>query len=364
MLILCRPDRIGDVIIATACLEPIRHQRPGERIVFLAREVMRPLLENHPLLDGFLALPAADLDAERSRVAWKTLTEAIRVRQPGAFVQLHPDAPCQRAARAAAVPRRVGYRRSLLLDLTLTDRVRDRRADGTRHEAECNFDLLAPLGIRPPTPGTLRPQVHLPESWRNSLRIRLAAAGFERFDDGDEDYAVLNPTAFALDLRWSPEAFAWLALELLKPGRFSRVMLVGDHINDPSAREIRRLLGPGVPGLIDLSGATNLAELGWLLRYAKLLVSRNTGTTHLAAAVGCPTLELFGRLEPVYGQARWRALGERVAAVSAPPIKRRFGEDKRAFWQRGYASIPRETVLEAALSLARTQPEGGADAHT
>ena len=364
ILLLCRPDRVGDVIIATACLEPIRQQRPDERIVFLAREVMRPLLDGHPLLDGFIGLPPVGPDGNPSRAAREALTAQIRARQAKAIVHLHPDEPCQRAARDAGVPRRIGYRRSLFPDLTMTDRFPDRRADGRRHEAEHNFDLLAPLGVTPPAPETLRPSVHLPESWLVSLRIRLAAAGFERFDDGDEPYAVVNPTAFAADLRWPPDAFAWLALELLKPGRFARVILVADHVNDPSMREIRRLNGPGVPGLIDLSGETNLAELGWLLRHARLLVSRNTGTTHLAAAVGCPTVELFGRMEPIYGPGRWRALGERVSAISAAPGKRRLGESKRAFWQRGYASIPREAVLEAALNLVDTRPEAQADADT
>ncbi len=362
-MLLCRPDRIGDVILTTACLEPIRRQRPGEKIVFLAREVMRPLLENHPLLDGFLALPPADLDKTKSRAALDALTGQIRAHAPDAVVHFHPDALCQRAAKAAGVPRRIGYKTGFLPDFTLTDRLPDRRALGTRHEAACNFDLLAPLGITPPAPpDTLRPQVHLPASWLTSMRIRLAAAGFDRFDDGDEPYAVLNPTAFAEDLRWPPDAWVWLAVELLKPGRFARVILVGPNVNDPSARTIRHLLGPGLPGLVDLSGATNLAELGWLLRHASLLVSRNTGTTHLAAAVGCPVVELFGRLEPPYGPTRWRSLGERVTVLTTPATRRRAGENKRDFWRRGYASILRETVLDAALDLAGTQPEPGADA--
>ena len=353
------------MIIATACLEPLRQQRPGEPVVFLAREVMRPLLEGHPQLDGFLAIPSPGLDGRAFRAAVNSLAEQMRTRQPAAIVHLHPDPLCQQAARAAGIPRRIGYRTSFFPDRTLTDRFPDHRARGLRHEGEHNFDLLAPLGVRPP-PGAdaLRPRVHLPESWLTSLRIRLAAAGFDRFDDGDEPYAVLNPAAFSPDLRWPPDAFVWLAMEFLRPGRFSRVILVGDDLNDPSARAIRHLLGPGLPGFIDLSGATNLAELGWLLRHAHLLVSRNTGTTHLAAAVGCPTVELFGRLEPIYGPARWRALGTRVAAVAAAPGKRRRGESKRDFWRRGYASIPRETVLEAAFNLVDTRPKPPAGTDT
>ena len=348
-LLLCRPDRVGDVIIATSCLGPLHAQNPGQPLVFVAREIMRPLLDGHPLLAGFVGLPSASDAAAQRRLA-----NDLRRWDAAAFVALHPDAVCQRAARTAAIPRRIGYQHGFLPDRTLTDRVPDRRDTDGRHEAEHNFDLLAPLGVHPPA-GGLRPQVGLSESWRRSLRVRLAAAGWEDFDaDGGSPYAVVNPAAFAHDLRWPAEHFAWIARELLASGHVERVVLVADGVNDPSIHQIRRLLGPGVPGLIDLSGATNLAELGWLLRFARVLVSRNTGTTHLAAAVGCPTVELFGRLEPRYGAARWQALGERVEVVTCPPLVRRWNEAQRAFWQRGHAAIPREDVLAAARRLVDT----------
>ena len=347
-LILCRPDRVGDVIIATSCLAPLRAQHPGRSLVFAAREVMRPLLDGHPLLQGFVGL--SELSAPGAR---QKLAEEFRRWGAEAFVQLHPDAIAQSAARLAGIPRRVGYRHGFLLDRTLTDRVPDHRETDGRHEAEHNFDLLAPLGVQiPPTP--LRSEVHLPESWRRSLRVRLTAAGWEDFDADGGPYAVVNPAAFATDLRWPAENFGWIARELLASGRVERVVLVADSVNDPSVHQIRLALGPGVPGLIDLSGATNLAELGWLLRFARVLVSRNTGTTHLAATVDCPTVELFGRLEPRYGAGRWRALGERTEIVACPPLTRRWNESQRAFWQRGHAAIPREDVLAAALRFVDT----------
>ena len=348
-LLLCRPDRVGDVIIATSCLALLRAQRPGHPLVFAAREVMRPLLDGHPLLAGFVGLPDPADPAAREKVA-----DEFRRWQPAACVHLHPDALCQSAARQAAIPRRIGYRHGFLLDRTLTDRLTDRRDAGAKHEAEHNFDLLALLGVQLP-PEPLRPEVHLPESWRRSLRVRLAAAGWQDFDAaGGSPYAIVNPAAFAHDLRWPAENFGWVARELLASGRVERVVLVADHVNDPSIHQIRLALGPGIPGLIDLSGATNLAELGWLLRSARVLVSRNTGTTHLAAAVGCPTVELFGRLEPRYGAPRWRALSKRTEIVACPPLARRWNEPQRAFWQRSHAAIPREDVLAAVWRLVDT----------
>ena len=362
--ILCRPDRVGDVIIATSCLEPIRQQQPGDKLVFVAREVMRPLLEGHPLLDGFIALPSLNVSARGLRTRRRDWSRELAALGADAMVHLHPNDAAQFSAQAAKIPRRIGYRSSFLADWTLTDRVRDRRHGGSKHEAEYNFDLLAPLGINAPPIDTLCPSVHLPDSWLQSLRIRLATLGFDHFDRSDEPYAVLNPTAYSTEHRWPPAHFAWLAVELLKSGRFPRVFLVGENVADPSAREFRRLLGEGVAGLIDLSGETNLAELGCLLRHAGLLISRNTGTTHLAAAVGCPTVELFGRLEAPYGPTRWRALGRCNGIVQTPATRRRFLEGKRAFWRRGYAAIPRETVLAAALKLADTRPAGAQGSHT
>jgi ADP-heptose:LPS heptosyltransferase len=334
-IILSRPDRVGDVIIATACLPPLRQQRPGERIVFVAREVMRPLLEDHPLLDRFIPIPS---DAN-------VLTSVFREQETTAFVHLHPDRICQWAGWRAGIPERIGYRSSLLLDWTLTVRQDDRRHEGRWHEAQYNFDLLATIGIRPPPIAELRPAVHLADRCRDSLETKLAAVGGS--DMGK--YIALNPTAFSPTHRWPAENFAWLAQAL--HSSCERIVLVGERADDPSVATLRALLSNLSGNVVDLGGRLNLGELGWLLRDAALLVSRNTGTTHLAAAVGCPTVELFGRLEPAYGPARWRALGDRIRGVNAPPLVRGRFESKQAFWQRSFASISRAEVLAASLDL-------------
>ena len=335
-LVLCRPDRVGDVILATACLEPIRQQFPATRLLFLARETMRPLLADHPLLDGFLSLPP-DHDP-------RPLASALADWRPDALVHLHPDPTAERAGQLAGVPRRIGYRhRWPWQNSGLTQTLPDQRARGEKHEALANFDLLAPLGLRPPPLAvtSLRPSLAPVERWWDARVKRLS-----------RPYLVLNPTAHALDLRWPAESFAQLATELVQVRPYLAVVLVAERADDPSAVAIRARLGP-VPWLMDLAGQTNLGELAALLLGAGALVSRNTGTAHLAAAVGCPLVEIFGRREPAYGPARWRALGmaSRTRVITAPPTPRRWLEGKRTWWRRLFAGVSVAEVRAALLEL-------------
>ena len=341
-IILCRPDRVGDVIVATACLPAIRRQIPDARLVFVAREVMRPLLDGHPLLHRFIGLPTGVPAA-----ALRILAEEFGQQRAGAIVHLHPDKLCQTAARIARIPRQIGYRSSWLLDRTLTQAHDDLRQRGRRHEAEYNFELLVDIGVRLPPPDQLRPSVHLSPASQAALAARLVAAGCAE----PGRYVVLNPTAHSVPHRWPPENFAWLAREL-QP-HCDRVILVGEPAGDPSVQTLASSLSDLGSRVINLAGKLDLGELGWLLRGAALLVSRNTGTTHLAAAVACPVVELFGRLEGAYGPVRWRSLGEQVRAVNAPAGRRRLLESRRSFWQRSHVDIPRAAVLSAALECLR-----------
>ncbi len=303
------------------------------RLGFVAREVMRPLLEGHPLIDRFFAL------GQGTRALARQFSEA----KPAGIVHCHPDSVCQIAAWVTGIGRRIGYKASWRTDWTLNTRFPDRRLEGRQHEALAQFDLLAPLGVTAPPLESLQPSVHLAERWRETLQARMGGKT-------GGAYLVLNPTAHSLTHRWPAAHFAWLAREL--QGAFERTFLVGQDAGDPSVAALRTALEGSLPGFADLSGKLNLAELGWLLRGARLLVTRNTGTSHLAAAVDCPTVELFGRLEPAYGPNRWRALGARFEIVTPlPGIARARNESKRAFWERSYREIPREAVLAACRRL-------------
>jgi ADP-heptose:LPS heptosyltransferase len=61
----------------------------------------------------------------------------------------------------------------------------------------------------------------------------------------------------------------------------------------------------------------SLAELASWVSGARLYIGNDTGITHLAAAVGVPTIALFGPTNP----AKWAPRGENVTVLRSDPIE-------------------------------------------
>ena len=72
-------------------------------------------------------------------------------------------------------------------------------------------------------------------------------------------------------------------------------MIFGTGNERVLAAEIEEKLG--VNGT-DLTGRTSLLELARQLRRCRLLLTNDTGTMHLAAFLGVPTVAIFGSTEP------------------------------------------------------------------
>ena len=103
----------------------------------------------------------------------------------------------------------------------------------------------------------------------------------------------------------------WIELAQRLEGFFVDLLLVGGEADDEVVRQFcaRCRLG----SLRTLLNA-NLADLSQALNGCTLFVGHDTGVTHLAAAVGTPTLALFGPTNP----SVWAPLGEHVSVIRSP----------------------------------------------
>jgi ADP-heptose:LPS heptosyltransferase len=113
-------------------------------------------------------------------------------------------------------------------------------------------------------------------------------------------YLCLHAGASSGDRRWSLAGFTQVAQQLASQGY--RIVLTGTASERDLAHQILiRLNQPGTPLPVNLAGRTSLGALAVLLRHSALLISNDTGVSHLAAALKVPSVVVFTNSD----QQRW-----------------------------------------------------------
>ena len=180
----------------------------------------------------------------------------------------------------AGVAHRIGFAaggRSFLL----TDPV-PRLPAGRLHYSR-EFRNLLPPGA----PAVAVPGLSWPEAAADRARQLLDKAGLI-----NTGYAVIAPGSAGPAKRYP--AAAWREVIRSLSAQIA-VVLVGTSTDVEVAAEVAREISPPP---FNLCGATDLAELAWVLAHAAGFVGADSGAAHLAAEMGCPAVVLFGPGDP------------------------------------------------------------------
>lgn len=307
-LLLSRPDRLGDVVLTTPLVGALRSTPGVQRVAFLGRQMWRPLVE--PVVDTYLAIE--DPDA-LSRL------KSLRI---DASLHLNPHRAAVQLARAAGIPRRLGY---LADGEDLTEAVPDPRPHGNVHEAAAGWVLAERLGLAlPPAPG--RPAVAV------TARAELAPA------PGAPVLAVHMGASPGKARLPEPLLHAVAAAWLQKPG--ARVVWLGEAAERPIAARVAAYLDPARN--VEVCGALTLPELAGVAGAATVFLGRDSGPAHLAAAAGGNVVVVIPAARADMSVTRWRPLGDRVTVIEC--------EGRAWWWEKTERA---STRLLAALSPAR-----------
>lgn len=247
---------LGDFCCAVPAWKALRRAFPHHRLVLAAPAWQRPLLDLCPWIDDLD--PVADLDGP-----------APVTRRADLAVNLHGRGPASTRLLEATAPARL----LAFADAPHPHPLRPRwRAD--QHEVSRWCRLVRHLGIEADeTDLALEPP-------RREPPIPLAT--------------VLHPGASTRSRRWPPERWAAVARALATEGH--RVAITGADAEQDLVAEISEHAGLGPDA--DLAGRTDLIDLAALVAGARLVVSGDTGTAHLASAYGTPSVVLFGPTPP------------------------------------------------------------------
>jgi len=155
--------------------------------------------------------------------------------------------------------------------------------DTDMHAVDRYMLVLKSLGIPADEP---RFDLDIPQRNRDSAEALLGECGIGR----GVRYAAMAPSARWDTKRWDAENFAGLAGRLYKEKGIHTVML-------GTEADGRLFDGPDLrlpEGVHTLFGRTGLMELAAILSGAVVAVTNDSGPMHIAAAVGTPTISVFG----------------------------------------------------------------------
>lgn len=293
-ILAVRLDNLGDVVQTTPALRALAHAAPQARLDLLvspAGAAVGPLI---PHVAATHSLRASWQDASGHPVdpaAEATVVDRMRGYDAVVVFTSFSQSPWPAgyAAALARVPVRVGMSREFGGSL-LTHWVHPGPDDTEAHQVDRMLHQLAAVGV--PTAGT-----HL------ELRVPAGTA-----TPLPPPYALLAPGASAPSRRWDPAGFAAVARSLLQGGL--PVLVVGTE----RERDLVAAVTVAAPGARGLAGDLDVPQLAAAVQGAEVVVANNSGTMHLAAALGTPVVAAFAGTETP-GQYAPRGVPHRLLQV-------------------------------------------------
>lgn len=302
-ILLVRLDHLGDVLAATGVPQVLKEHFPSAEVLFLTSEAGAALLANNPYVDRVIPYNAPWFNRGgrlRAAATYRKLIGELRRLKIDLGLSLRGDARENLLLHLGRVRYKVGYGitgAGFLLERQLSYRIE-------AHESQHTLDVLRALGIR-----------------RDFLLPSLFFTAEEeaRIDAYRAETGQRLPIGVQLDAgseakRW-PEgnraAFVDEALETFPAARF--VFVGQDAATGVWLDKRLRNAEPGQAA--NLIGKTSLRDLAMRLKACKLFVGPDSGPTHLAAAMGIPTLFLFSGTNVF---EKWRSIAENADFLRNP----------------------------------------------
>ena len=275
-VLVVRLRSIGDTVLSTPSLFALRRFLPNAQIDVLLEDWVAPVLDGSDLVDNVIKV---------GKGSTARLGTALRLRETKYDVvfNLHGGTTSTFLTRFTGARHRIGYSNyqysSLYTDLLSSSS--DFWGEEKTHSAEQQLALLGFVGV----PVSDRP--------RSLLTVSPAASDdvdtlLHIYGIDEDKFALIHPsTAFATK-QWAPKNYARIA-EYLAAAGITRVAVASKSEAETLAEVVASSRVPIFP-FDDLS----LPQIAALASKAKLFVGNDSGIAHIAAAVGTPTVVIFG----------------------------------------------------------------------
>ncbi len=331
-VLVLAPNWLGDAVMATPFLLALRSRLPDLDIHLLCRSYVSPVYRRCSAVDNMVVYERTDgisgaLGAIRKGVS--------REGRDICFV-LPRSFSSALVAFLSGAGRRIGYGgdlRGLLLSDALP---KDSYWKG--HLTDVYLRLIERMGgvdqLDPPMPVVVPPY-----NWQEQV---------EKLDL-EKGYVVISPGAeYGPAKIWPHESYAGLLSRIAaETGR--SIVVVGSEGDRPSGARI--IEEAGIDGH-NLAGMCDVEGLLCILRGSSLVIGNDSGPVHLSAAMGRPTVTIFGSTSPEWTAPKGMSTAIVRAGLDCSPCFERECPQGEA---RCMLDIDPELVFDTAHRLLREE---------
>jgi len=336
-ILVSRTDKIGDLILSLPVFQSLRKAFPKARITALVSPYAHEVVRDHPAVDSVEVVDPSESVGQ--------LTERFKNLNADIFIALYPRPKLALAAWLAQISTRIGtaFR---WYGFMFNFKTRMHRHYGDRHEVEYNLHLLEPIGVK---------EFANKIEWSVTAEQKNEAVSLlkNRGISPRTHYVVVHPGHKGSALNWSIYRYSEVIARLCQE-KDLRVVVTG-------SLEETRLIAQ-LTSLFDfydlknkpvyLIGECSLKQLAAVYQSADCFLSGSTGTMHIAAAVGTPTVALFCPI-PETTPVRWGPWGNEAVVLMPHDLKCVDCQKGKCRKHDPMDGITEDEVFQAVMKFAR-----------
>ena len=255
---------IGDAVLSTTVIQPLRAHFPDAHITFLVGPRAFDLLATEANIDTTVVY-----DNQGEHTGWKGRLRLIKTLRRGKFDLV------------------VNLRDSLAARCIGAEHWGMVRGESNRHAVTRYLEVLQQHGV---DTTDAHPHLQLTEAENTAAQRFLTDAGFR----SEQLLIGIHPGGNWEYKLWDAEKYALVANALCKEQKASILLFAGPNERELQAQVAKMMDVPPI-----LVKTENLRHLAALISVCDIYIGNDTGPMHIAAAMDTPVVALFGSTNPI-----------------------------------------------------------------